>query len=144
MISIKGEFISHHDFSPQPAPGQVEKLKEMLLVLEKADLTPPAPRELWQLLGIKKEEGEALLDYLLRQGEVVKAGEDYYLHHAVVERCLQLLRQHFSVNRSVTLAQYRDLLQGSRKHSQVILEYFDGCKYTRRLGDERVPWKFPT
>ena len=143
LISIRGEFVSRHDFSPRPVPGQVKKLEEMLVALEKADLSPPAPRELWQLLGVKKEEGEMLLDYLLRQGEVVKAGEEYYLHHLVVERCLKLLRDHFSGNRSVTLAQYRDLLQGSRKHSQAILEYFDGCKYTRRLGDERVPWKFP-
>ncbi len=143
LIAMKGEFVSRHDFSPRPAPGQVEKLKEILSVLEKADLSPPAPRDLWQLLSLKKEEGEMLLDYLLRQGEVIKVGEDYFLHKLVVERCLQLLRDHFSGNRSVTLAQYRDLLQGSRKHSQAILEYFDGCKYTRRLGDERVPWKLP-
>lgn len=143
IISMKGEIISHEDFSPRPGAGQAEKLKKLLLILEKGDLNPPPPRELWQLLGVKKEEGEMLLEYLYWQGDVVKVGEDYILHKFVLERCLQLLRQYFKQNRTLTLAQYRDLIEGSRKNAQAILEYFDGCKYTRRLGDERVPLKLP-
>ncbi len=143
LITINGEIVSQEGFSPRPGAGQAEKIKELLLILGKGDLNPPTPRELWQLLGVKKEEGEMFLEYLSRRGDVVKVGEDYFLHKFVVERCLQLLRQHFNQNRTVTLAQYRDLIEGSRKNAQAILEYFDGCKYTRRLGDERVPLKLP-
>lgn len=143
FIAVDGELVSLYDFSPKPAPEQEEKLKKLLLVLEEGDLTPPQPREIWQLMGIKKEEGEMLLDYLVWQDKVVKVGEELYLSKAVLDRCLQVLREYFTENSRITLAQYRDLLQGSRKSAQILLEYFDGCKYTRRLGDERVPFKFP-
>jgi len=143
LVMISGELVTLEGFIPQPTPGQEEKLKELLAVLQKAGMSPPPLRELWPLLAIKKEDGEMLLDYLLWQKQVIKGGEDFFLHHAVVERCLQVLREHFSANHSITLAQYRDLLKGSRKDAQAVLEYFDGCKYTRRQGDERVPFKFP-
>ncbi|MEW5921875.1 MAG: selenocysteine-specific translation elongation factor [Bacillota bacterium] len=143
LVTIRGEIVAREDFSPRPAPGQEEKLQQLLAVLEKAGLNPLPTREMWTLLGLRKEEGEMLLDYLLWQERIVKVGEDFYLHKGVVERCLETLREHFRHNRSVTLGQYRDLLQGSRKSAQAILEYFDGCKYTRRIGDERVPLKFP-
>lgn len=143
LIKITGELVSQEDFYPKPAPGQEMKLEQLLSALEKGGISPPAPRDLWASIGLKKEEGEMLLDYLVWQGRVVKVGEDLFMQKEVLERCLQVLREHFGENGSITLAQYRDLLQGSRKNAQIILEYFDGCKYTRRLGDERVPFKFP-
>lgn len=142
-ITVRGEIVAQEDFKPKPAPGQVEKLHQLLALLEKAGINPIPSREIWAQLGLKREEGEMLLDYLLWQGQAVKLSEDLFLHKQVVERCLETLRDHFRGNRSVTLGQYRDLLQGSRKSAQLILEYFDGCKYTRRVGDERVPLKFP-
>jgi selenocysteine-specific elongation factor len=143
LVVISGEVVALEGFIPQPTPGQDEKIKELLAVLHKAGISPPPLRELWPLLAVKKEDGEMLLDYLLWRKLVIKGGEDFFLHHAVAERCLEVLREHFSANRSITLAQYRDLLQSSRKDAQAVLEYFDGCKYTRRLENERVPFKFP-
>ncbi len=143
LVTIKGEIVALEEFSPRPAPGQEEKLRQLLDLLEQAALNPLPVREIWTQLGLRKEEGEMLLDYLLWQGLAVKVGEDLLLHKDAVDRCLEVLREHFRSNRSVTLGQYRDLLQSSRKSAQLILEYFDGCKYTRRVGDERIPLKFP-
>ena len=71
---------------------------------------------------------------------MVKIMADIYLHGDTYHHCLQVLKDYLQ-NRSINLAQYRDLLQTSRKYAQALLEHFDSCKYTRRLGDERVAWK---
>ena len=39
---------------------------------------------------------------------------------------------------TVTLAQFRDEVQTSRKFALSLLEYFDRSGFTRKLGDSRV------
>jgi selenocysteine-specific elongation factor len=39
---------------------------------------------------------------------------------------------------SVTLAQFRDAIGTTRKYAQAVMEYLDGRRITRRVGDTRV------
>ncbi len=140
-INLSGGLVSGKDFSQQPSAEQGKKLASILEAFQKGGLAPPAPKELWPKLNIRKEEGEELLEYLHYRGMLVKVSEGIYLHRDTYDKCLEMLRDYFQKNRSITLSQYRDLLGSSRKYAQALLEHFDGCKYTRRVGDERVPWK---
>ena len=45
---------------------------------------------------------------------------------------------HLKAQGKITLAEVRDMFQTSRKYAQAFLEYLDGEKITRRVGDERV------
>jgi selenocysteine-specific elongation factor len=141
MIAINGELICRKDFTPEPAPAQEKKLEKILEIYEKGGLAPPPLKELWEVTGIKKEEGENLLDFLVYKNLLIKINEDVYLHGEIYYRCLEALKNYLHNNSRITLAQYRDLIGSSRKYAQVLLEYFDSCNYTKRIGDERVPWK---
>jgi selenocysteine-specific elongation factor len=46
--------------------------------------------------------------------------------------------EHLRANRTVTLAQVRDMFGTSRKYAQSLLEHLDAQHVTRRVGDERV------
>ena len=141
MLTITGDLLAKGGFTPRPTAAQEELLKKLIGFFKDGGLTPPAPKNLWNTMGIKKEEGESLLDYLAYRNALVKISTDIYLHSDVYAHCLQVLREHLQENRKISLGQYRDLLKTSRKYAQALLEHFDGCKYTRRLGDERVAWK---
>lgn len=143
LIDIKGDIILKKGFVPQPTAAQEKKIQEILRIFQKEGLTPPPLKDLWSSLGLKKEEGESYLEYLIHKGLLVRVNEEIYLHNDPYSRCLEILKGHFQTSRSISLAQYRDLLGSSRKYAQALLEHFDSCKYTRRLGDERVPWKLP-
>ncbi|MDO9536255.1 MAG: selenocysteine-specific translation elongation factor [Bacillota bacterium] len=142
LINIKEELISRKDFSPSPNAVQEKKLEKILEVFQKEGLNPPILKDLWTNLKMKKEEGEDYLDFLVYKGDLVRINEEVYLHNVPYFNCVDLLKEYFTRNTSITLAQYRDLIQSSRKYAQALLEHFDGCKYTRRVGDERVSWKF--
>ena len=120
---------------------QEKKLEKILELFKKGGLNPPPLKELWAETGIKKEEGESFLDFLVYKNLLVKINEDVYLHGEIYNRCLEVLKDYLQKNSRITLAQYRDLIGSSRKYAQALLEHFDGCNYTRRIGDERVPWK---
>jgi selenocysteine-specific elongation factor len=48
------------------------------------------------------------------------------------------LTVHLKANGKITLGEARDLLHTSRKYAQALMEYLDGRKITRRVGDDRV------
>ena len=140
---MQKDLIFRKGFVPQPSAGQKKKIEEMLRLFKAGGLTPPPVKSLWETLDLKKEEGEGFLEYLVNKGSLVGISEEIYMHNDSYQKCLEILKEHFRANRSISLANYRDLLQSSRRYAQAILEHFDGRKYTRRLGDERVPWKLP-
>jgi len=144
LINIKGELVSRHDFIPSPDAVQEKKVERILEIFKKEGMNPPILKELWTDLKMKKDEGEDILDFLVFKGHLIKINEDVYLHNLPYSNCVDFLKGHFAKNTSITLAQYRDLIQSSRKYAQALLEHFDSCKYTRRIGDERVSWKLPT
>jgi selenocysteine-specific elongation factor len=142
LFDFKGELIHLKGFTPKPTKPQQEKLEQIIKAFKQGGLNPPSLKELRSSFGLKKEE-DSLLDYLTHSGILVKITEEMYLDREIYQGCLEKLREYFRENRSITLAQYRDLLQSSRRHVQALLEHFDSCKFTRRVGDERMQWKMP-
>jgi len=143
LLDFKGELIYKKDFTPKPTKPQQERLDQIAKVFNEGGLAPPSLKELRSLLGLKKEE-ENLLDYLTNSGVLFKITEELFLGQDKYFECLEKLKEYFRDHRSITLAQYRDLLQSSRRQVQALLEHFDSCKYTRRVGDERMAWKMPS
>ncbi len=143
LLGMSRELVFKPGFKPAPDSRQEKLLARLEEHFKHAGLDMSALKEAEQKFGLKKGEEEELLDYLLFQGILVKVSEDVYLHRDVYRQCIRALGEYFQDHDSITLAQYRDLLQTSRRHAQALLEHFDGMKYTRRVGDERVPWKLP-
>ncbi|MFA6076256.1 MAG: selenocysteine-specific translation elongation factor [Negativicutes bacterium] len=54
-----------------------------------------------------------------------------------VEKYTELLRKHFALQPTITLAQFRDIAQLNREQAKNILEHFDTQKLTLRAGDNR-------
>ena len=77
-----------------------------------------------------------LLDKLVKDGELVKITPAYYMHKDCYENALGLLKAHIQKNGSITLAEYRTIMDSSRKYTQMVLEYFDSKRITK-LADEK-------
>ncbi len=143
LIKIHGELVSRFDFSPKPIGLQEQKTDLMKTLFQEGGLSPAGPRELGERLKASPDEVESLLDYLVYQGAIIKVSEDYYLAGKIYQQCLEILKDYFLSHQTITLGQYRDLIKGSRKIAQSLLEHYDGQKYTKRVGDERIIWKMP-
>lgn len=143
LIRVEGELVSRLNFSPRPTTAQEQKLDNIKTIFQQEGINSVNLREMGVSLCLPAEEMEILLDYLVYQGSIEKITEDYYLDRKTYEKCLETLKDYFRGHQTITLGQYRDLIKGSRRSAQALLEHFDGCKYTRRIGDERVIWKMP-
>ena len=55
------------------------------------------------------------------------------------DRALQVLQDRVNAEGQITLAEFRDLLNTSRKYSQMLLEAYDDRKYTKMEGEAGDP-----
>ncbi|ABR48481.1 selenocysteine-specific translation elongation factor [Alkaliphilus metalliredigens QYMF] len=76
---------------------------------------------------------EAIMDEVL-----IKISSDITLHMDAYKEAKNKLSDHIEKNGKITLSEFRDLLDTSRKFAVAILEHFDNHKITKRLGDTRV------
>lgn len=114
-----------------------EALRQELEALFLAQLfSPPDPAEAISRLGAA--EAEEIYLALVEAGTLVRLADDLAFHRRAVEEAKEKLLAHLQAEGSITVSQFRDLLQTSRRYALPLLEYFDAQRLTRRVGDKRV------
>ncbi|HEY97734.1 MAG TPA: selenocysteine-specific translation elongation factor [Dehalococcoidia bacterium] len=79
-----------------------------------------------------------LLNMLVGQGKVVRISDTVVFSVPVYDDMVTKITARIKTAGKVGLAEVRDMFGTSRKYAQALLEYLDGQKITRRVGDDRV------
>jgi len=79
-----------------------------------------------------------LLNLLVAQGWVVKVSDNVVFAAPVYREMVAKITARIKDKGKITLGELRDMFGTSRKYAQALLEYLDGEKVTRRVGDDRV------
>jgi len=103
-----------------------------------AGIEVPGTDEVMPMFDTKeKEDVRQVLESMVSSGDLVLLTPQIILHADAYNRMYQAARDWFAENETLTLAQYRDLLNTSRKYALAALEYFDKNKMTKKDGDLR-------
>jgi selenocysteine-specific elongation factor len=100
-------------------------IKELLLSFSQSPFTPPGVKECQEMLG--KDVYQALNEQEILievSSEIVFRHQDY-----------QLMLEKIMGESEITVAQFRDLFQTSRKYALAFLEHLDAIGLTTRDGD---------
>src|ERR1700690_1888062 len=108
----------------------------MEAVFEKAGLAVPPVSEALAKSGVDPARARTLLQILLRQGRLVKIGDDLVFHRSALASLRQLLAPY--KGQRLAVPQFKDLAGVSRKYAIPLLEYLDRERVTRRDGDQRL------
>lgn len=139
-VKIDGKHVSLYGFIPSLNQEQ-QRIRNKIMDAYKADLVDaPKPNDV--ISSIKEDEAnsKAVLDFLIDTGELVKIGEENIISRDAYDYAAQKLKEYLKENGEITLSQYRDMLNISRKAALSLLEHFDRIKITKRVGDRRVPY----
>ena len=71
--------------------------------------------------------------------KLLNIAQDLYFTPEKIEEVLDILRDYLKVNKSVTVIQFKELLNISRKYAIDLLEYFDRQRFTVREENHRLP-----
>ena len=96
--------------------------------------------ELDECIGGEKDKGlaEQIVEAMAESGRLKKLTYQYYMHISHFDEAMKRFYEHMDKHGKITLAEYRDLLNTSRKYAVLILEYLDEQKITAMTGDARV------
>jgi selenocysteine-specific elongation factor len=121
----------------QLAGEQEDLLKRLEALYHRGRLSPPTLKEAAAALEIPPPQLQQLLAVLVNQGGLVKVKEDLYFHHEAMSALKRDLVDFLKKHREITVLEFKDLTQTSRKFSIPLLEYFDTTRVTVRVGETR-------
>ena len=124
------------DFVITLSPKQ-QSLKDALLKrFEEARFSPPEKPALLAD-NIKEKEFPRVLDHLLDQGILQAVSPDIFFLSQDLDQAWQSFHELANQKEEVTLADFRDALNTSRKYALAILELWDRRGLTRKVGEGR-------
>lgn len=121
-------------FSEEEATAK-ETLEKLFL---DAGINTPGLNELKTLLPeYTPQTIESTFFALLNLGQFIKAADNFFIHKDVFEEIKELLTNYLRENGTITVAEFRELAQTSRKYAVPFLEYCDTQNVTVRDGNVR-------
>jgi selenocysteine-specific elongation factor len=103
---------------------------------EQAGLAVPALAEVLANSGVEPSRARSILQILLREKKLVRAGDDLVFHQSAIARLRGLLAEH--KGQRFAVPEFKEWTGVSRKYAIPLLEFLDREKVTRREGDQRV------
>ena len=119
------------------AQDQEDVSRRLEELYRRGHFSPPTFKEATEASKIAADKVKQLLQVLVNQGRLIKVKEDLYFHQAAIEALKAALIDFLKQNREITVNQFKDLTQTSRKFSIPLLEYFDSTRTTVRVGETR-------
>lgn len=131
-IKLMGHLIKHHDHIVVFTDEQEKQIAPLMAKFKSQPYAPPDRAETLNYID------ESLLDGLIGSGRLVAVSENILLTPDTLKEMQDWVAATIKTNGSLTMAEFRDHFQNSRKYAQAILEYMDSLGFTIRKGDIRT------
>lgn len=133
LIKNTNNMITTFDYYPEMNLNQKEKKRELLIKLSNQGK---------DILNVKEyresQESSNIIDYMIAEEELVEINKDEVILKNNLENIKEKLIKYLKENEKITVVDFRDLIESNRKHSIMILEYFDSKNLTKRIEDYRI------
>jgi len=136
-IKVINSIIALKDFEIKFTEKQKKLMNDLLKLYENSYTKPPNTKDLLNLLKINKKDLE-IVDILIDNGDLIKLTDNIFISNNTILKVKELLLKHFEYNSDITLSEFRDLAETSRKIAVPLIEYFDSINLTRRIEDKRI------
>jgi selenocysteine-specific elongation factor len=119
------------------AGDQEDLINRLAALYSRGQLSPPTLKEAAAALDLPPPQLQQLLRVLVNQGRLIKVKEDLYFHQEAMAQIKSALVNHLKKHGEITVLEFKDLTQTSRKFTIPLLEYFDSTRTTVRVGETR-------
>jgi len=111
-----------------------EKIEQIFI---QKGLSTPDEKELMEMIEDNSDDSVDIFQALIREGNLIKISNDVIMHSSIVEKTLEFLRDYLNKNGTITVSEFRQLANTSRKYAVPFMEYSDAIGFTIREGDYR-------
>lgn len=131
-IKIDGNYVSKLSFEVRLTPQDI-KLKTKIEGSLLEDRY--SPRKIWDVIP-KNQHNMDLVEFM-NEDTIIKVEDELYFNKSVYDEAVDKMSGFIAQNENIQLAQFRDLIGGSRKYCMILLDDFDKRKITRKIEDNK-------
>lgn len=143
-LLVYGDVVSLPHSTPRLTEAEETAKTRIIEAFEQGGFKPPSISEAIAKAGVDQRTGREIATMLEKDGIIVRVQGDIAFHSSWVAEAARHLIDYLSENKTITVAQFKDLIGTTRKYALPLLSYFDTTRLTRRVGDVRVLRKEPT
>jgi len=137
VVKTQEKFMSLYDFNIVFTPTHEEIKKQLEVIYLREPYSTPRFEDIIQNLEFKKVDTDQVFNAILGN-TLIKLNQEIIIHIKAYEGAKTKLTDHVNKNGSITLSEFRDILNTSRKYAVALLEYFDNEKFTKRIDEKRI------
>ena len=137
-VKIKDSRVAYKDFSPSLNDSHKRLIDGILKLYLDAGFSSPSLDEVEEKFPKEKKMFNQSFEALVDSGDIVMLTPQICMHKVYYGKALESFSQLAGKQGGVTLGEYRNLLNTSRKYAVALLEHFDRKGFTRKTGDVRV------
>jgi selenocysteine-specific elongation factor len=135
-LAVDGDIIRHRGHRVVLQQQEEQARAAIESAFEKAGLAVPSVPDVLARSGVESARARTLLQFLIREGHLVRISEELVFHRTALDRLRQDLA---SIKGTIlTVPGFKERTGISRKYAIPLLEYLDREKVTRREGDQRI------
>jgi selenocysteine-specific elongation factor len=122
-------------------PQFTEEQRRMVDAIEagllRDQFNSPTFEEIRTGAGLPAKPAQEVWEALIDNGVVVRIAAEVFFHRKAVAEAVARVRAYLQENKSMTAAQFRDMVGTTRKYAVPLMEHLDAIRVTRRIGDAR-------
>jgi selenocysteine-specific elongation factor len=131
QITESGSVVRRPNHEVKLTPQQQANVETLLSLFRRDPYNSPSFKDSAALVS------EDVLTVLIDRGDIVQVSPEVLFLRETYDKMLNALSEHLTANKTITVAQFRDLFNSSRKYALAFLEHLDSIGVTIRQGDER-------
>lgn len=131
LVNEQGAFVYRQGFEVRFSVQQQALVIQLLKKFALSPFSPPSIKE------CQAEVGDEVYGVLVDQGQLIPVSGEVVFRRQDYDALLQAVREHFTRENTLTVAQFRDRFDTSRRFALAFLEHLDTTGVTVREGDVR-------
>jgi len=138
LIALDGDVVRIGSHEATLTPEQEVLARKVLGLLEKSQLSAPFLVDISDDLKAPPGDLKTVLNLLADRGDLVRIKDDYFVTSGSHDLLLKGVDEYFGSKKEMALADFREIVDTTRKWMIPLLEYLDRTQVTMRKGDVRI------
>ncbi len=140
-INAARDVVASGGHTSELSADEQKTLAQLSKLYSDAGLQVPSLGDAIAGCSVPAPHARKIFQLLIDSGEVVRISEDYYFSRDSLDKLVADIRNFAETeaeNRLISVPEFKQVANVSRKYAIPLLEYFDGAGITRRAGDKRL------
>ena len=137
IIKSNLNFWSMYNFSLGLKDKDLKYKDQILSHLKENDFIDISNNDFFIKNNINKDVFYGIVNYLESKNEIVKIDSNIFVSLNKIKLMKKLISDFFKVNESLSVPEFKEMTNLTRKYAIPVLEYFDKINYTYRIDNRR-------